>query len=280
MALPVWGNLEKSQIDSETIEEAIARLIQAHEDDPNAHVEAGESLHSHKAQAIIDHVVASIIADKIKDGEVTGSKITPSRFILQDVILNTLFYLKQYVYTAFESADGWVNGGDLGVSLGGSIIQTGGTINTEKYISDEIFGAPNEVDYDNKNPYFQCALATSSITNQLIVFGVGGLSPAQDPRYGFGFRIENGELQAIVVKNNFVDYFVISGITLTNINDYRAVMDSGNNIKYYVNGVLRATHSSGLPDVNDPVLLEFYIKNLEAANKALYLRYALFSQDR
>ncbi len=67
MATPVWGNLGKSQIDNETIEEAIARLIQAHEDDPDAHIETGESLQSHKAAAIIDHLAARIIADKIKD---------------------------------------------------------------------------------------------------------------------------------------------------------------------------------------------------------------------
>lgn len=75
MALPVWGNLEKSQIDSEKIEEAIARLIQAHEDDANAHLEVGESLYSHKASEIIDHIVASIIADKVKDGEITEPKL-------------------------------------------------------------------------------------------------------------------------------------------------------------------------------------------------------------
>lgn len=70
-----WGNLVKSQISGETVEEAIARLIQSHEDDADAHVEAGESLHSHKAAAVIDHIVDSIIEDKIKDGEITKDKI-------------------------------------------------------------------------------------------------------------------------------------------------------------------------------------------------------------
>jgi len=70
-----WGNLYKSQISSEKIEEAIARMIQDHEDDPDAHLEVGESLYSHKASEIIDHIVQSIIADKIKDGEVIDSKL-------------------------------------------------------------------------------------------------------------------------------------------------------------------------------------------------------------
>lgn len=71
----VWGNLFKSQISAEKIEEAIARFIQNHEDDPDAHIETGESLQSHKASAIIDHIVDSIITDKIKDGEITNPKI-------------------------------------------------------------------------------------------------------------------------------------------------------------------------------------------------------------
>lgn len=61
----VWGNLFKSQISSEKIEEAVARMIQDHEDDPDAHVETGESLQSHKAAAVIDHIARSIVTDKI-----------------------------------------------------------------------------------------------------------------------------------------------------------------------------------------------------------------------
>lgn len=72
----VWGNLPKSQISSEKVEAAIDRIIQDHEDDPNAHLETGESLESHKASAIIDHIVNSIITDKIKDGIITNPKIT------------------------------------------------------------------------------------------------------------------------------------------------------------------------------------------------------------
>jgi len=75
MSVETWGLLSKSQIDNETIEEAIARLIQAHEDDPNAHVETGESLESHKASVIIDHAVNSIVEDIIKDAEVTSIKM-------------------------------------------------------------------------------------------------------------------------------------------------------------------------------------------------------------
>ncbi len=64
MALPLWGQLEKSQDDSQTIEEAIAAAIVAHEEDPTAHLGPGESLQAHKADDIIDHPAQSVVLDK------------------------------------------------------------------------------------------------------------------------------------------------------------------------------------------------------------------------
>ena len=65
MATVTWGMLEKSQADPETIEEAIARLILVHGEDETSHLGAGESLQSHKASLIIDHIARSIVTDKI-----------------------------------------------------------------------------------------------------------------------------------------------------------------------------------------------------------------------
>lgn len=84
MAVSVWGLLDKSLVDDETIEEAIARLIAAHEADETSHLGVGESLQSHKASEVIDHVVDSIIEDKIKDGEVTSNKLTNNQIISKD----------------------------------------------------------------------------------------------------------------------------------------------------------------------------------------------------
>lgn len=63
----VWGELAKSQSDAEKIEEAVTRLISAHESDPEAHLGEGDSLQSHKASEIIDHLAGSIVADKMSD---------------------------------------------------------------------------------------------------------------------------------------------------------------------------------------------------------------------
>jgi len=73
--LPVWDDLEKSQVSDEKIEEAVARLIEAHETDETSHLGIGESLQSHKASEIIDHLALSIVNDKIKNGEIETPKL-------------------------------------------------------------------------------------------------------------------------------------------------------------------------------------------------------------
>ncbi len=66
MELLTWGDKPKSQVDPQLITEAITQSIQAHDDDPDAHLETGQSLQSHKASEIIDHLAESIVNDKIK----------------------------------------------------------------------------------------------------------------------------------------------------------------------------------------------------------------------
>lgn len=62
-----WQNLPKNQEDAEKIEEAIDRLVNVHESDPDAHLGADESLNSHKASKVIDHIARSIVGDKINN---------------------------------------------------------------------------------------------------------------------------------------------------------------------------------------------------------------------
>jgi hypothetical protein len=75
MATPNWGLLVKSNVDDETIEEAIARLVSAHNDDEESHLGEGQALQSHKASEVIDHAVESIINDKVQAGAITADKM-------------------------------------------------------------------------------------------------------------------------------------------------------------------------------------------------------------
>ena len=71
MALPLWGELQKSQDDPETIEEAISRIVAEHEASPTSHLGDGESLQAHKSAETIDHPAESVVVDKF-------ATVTPS----------------------------------------------------------------------------------------------------------------------------------------------------------------------------------------------------------
>ncbi len=61
----VWGEEHKAQDDPTTISEEILASVGAHNADPDAHLEDGQSLKSHRASEIIDHVARSIVNDKV-----------------------------------------------------------------------------------------------------------------------------------------------------------------------------------------------------------------------
>jgi len=118
MAEPNWGLLEKSQVDDETIEEAIDRLVAAHNDDADAHIGAGKSLDTHKTQETIDHPANSVKTDKVEDEEITNPKI--------DKLARAFHAIVDAAgngdYTDIQSAINYVNG--LG---GGRIFIKAGT---------------------------------------------------------------------------------------------------------------------------------------------------------
>lgn len=80
MSTQAWGDLEKSITDPSTIDQEIDAKIITHLDDPDAHLLAGQSLQSHKASEIIDHLARSIVTDKLAEYAVTA--IESSRSIL------------------------------------------------------------------------------------------------------------------------------------------------------------------------------------------------------
>jgi hypothetical protein len=75
----VWGNLPKAQDDAETIEEAITRIVQEHNEAPTAHTGVGEAIDLHRKNDILDHPAQSVVGDKtpfseyqIYDGAITN----------------------------------------------------------------------------------------------------------------------------------------------------------------------------------------------------------------
>jgi len=62
--MDTWGMMPKSQIDSETIEQAIARMIGEHEADPVSHNGPNEAIAVHRQNEILDHKAGAVLADK------------------------------------------------------------------------------------------------------------------------------------------------------------------------------------------------------------------------
>lgn len=61
----IYGGLSRAINDPTTIDQAISIAVQAHDDEPTAHLEAGQSLTTHRAAQIIDHLAESVVNDKL-----------------------------------------------------------------------------------------------------------------------------------------------------------------------------------------------------------------------
>jgi len=268
MAVLNWGDLTKSQEDGETIEEAIARLIAVHNADEESHLAEGQSLESHKASEVIDHLAGSVIEDKIGDQEVSNEKFKFNQFKLESY---------------FESIDAWTSGvggtASLTEGLASLLLSTGTTINSWLRLNGEAWTEGDAVDY-LKNPRFITIARTMSVTDQEIYLIAGSWDLD-----GFGFYIEDGTLYAIHIKDG-TEYKtdISSGITVTDWHRYKAIYTSGSKIEFYVDDVLKTTHSTNLPEdgadsADELNFFSYRIQNTATSNKRLILKYCVLQQD-
>jgi len=268
MADPNWGLLEKSQVDDETIEEAIDRLIAAHDNDADAHIGAGKSLNTHKTQETVDHPAGSIIEDKYADQSVPGEKFKFSQFKLE---------------TYFESIDAYTSAvgtsGSIDLALASILLATGADDNSWAMLNGEAWTEGDATNY-LKNPRFIVIAKVMDITEQEANMMAGSMDIE-----GFGFKIEDGTLYAVHLKNT--DEYktdISAGITVTDWHRYKAIYTSGEKIEFYVDDVLKATHTTNLPedgtDAADELnFFTFRIFTTETANKRLVLKYCVLQQD-
>lgn len=196
-----------------------------------------------------------------------------------NVLISGMSFSKQFVFSFFESLDGWSSGAaGATVALGGTIMQTTTTINTERLLYAEPLATQNRVSYSSKSPEFSCGLIFGNSTNQTIYFGMGMLNPGY-PAFGLGFKNLDGTIYAMSVDNDNQTLTEITG--LSGFNVYRVKLDSTNQeAKFFVNNELKATHITNIPTSDDPVTMSFYITNTAAANKSIVITFASFQQDR
>lgn len=327
MANPVWQNLQKSQDDSETIEQAIARIVASHNDNANSHLAEGQSLQSHRASEVIDHVVKSVVEAILADGAVSSRAITSDQIVGKDIrtdenvgelvdgvkfnsdgiqmyqggekkvdipvegnpffagnlLASGIFYSKAFKQTNFESLDGWAVSPDGYVNnvWGGAYIRTPNTVDGIAFIYYQpVIARP--IVYESDSPYFQVSLKLSSTSDNESYFMIG-TQLTMSVWGGFGFKVTNGTLYAIILNNSHNENATeIDGVDITKYHMYRAEMTSLKSIKFYVDNVLvcEVPYSYFVfPRGSAYMGFAMGIKTFAAAYKSMYVESLLMCQD-
>lgn len=203
----VWGLLAKSQTDDTTIDEAVDAKIAVHEADPDSHLGESESLQSHKASAIIDHLAGSILADKM----------TNTDFVIQ---------------TSFDSLDGWQKYGSYEATdwPGFSITSQKGTVNYSKVyaqIENRHFGL-----FSGKEFLWQSVIRFTEYDHHNSVMGPVVLS-GYSIDCGFFFLVEEGILKYGYKVDAFEDYFDTEAVMDDDLHTYRISYDTTAEIVYF-----------------------------------------------
>lgn len=118
----VWGALDRAVNDDTKIDDAISVAIEAHNEDPESHLGADQSLESHRAAEIIDHLAESVVNDKIATlARAYTAIVDPSSDVDFDTIESA------HAYTVAKG------GGNILITPGSyylaSIIELDGTVN-------------------------------------------------------------------------------------------------------------------------------------------------------
>lgn len=219
----VWGLLPKSQIDSETVEEAIQRLIAVHEADPQAHIGVGESLETHRTLDILDHPQGSVLADKATNRELVWT----DNFTSEGVWYN----YGPYIY--------W-KGGGVDLNQEGSAV------------ASEIYGSPLEgnfpLNYDQDwMTQFTLLLGRDGNTSRFIVGSVNSISHAvgSQPTSGLYFECVNNTIKG-ASKHASSSVVYTDGVSCPNWQFIvlRVLYNSTDHTaSFYINGTLLGTLS-------------------------------------
>lgn len=216
MVLPLWGSLQKAQDNPQTIEEAIAEAIAAHEADPDSHMGPGESIEQHKSETVIDHPPGSLLPDKVSFNDLQFDTTFPS--------------LDAFTVSAGVSAGNWPG-------VGFDIFDGGGDLRTLKANMTGILTG-STVTYDIQfDLYFQ----TDSADNKEII-NIGITNNAMTTRH-LGVRITGGKVYGFA-RWGGTEHLTGSLLTLADVDIafVRVFYDyAGGVINFYADGALAAT---------------------------------------
>lgn len=219
--METWGDLPKSQVDPNTVDEEIDDKIQDHVDDPDAHVESGQSLESHKASQIIDHVVGSVLADKLSFTEI-------------------------YHSTIFESIDGWHVAGTVDNSDFPGVVcyvEWGAVNESSCYTQPQVPSNFFNEDYD----MLYQLMGRFDLSYTAYYAWWGFIWGSDDDEEGFGFQVRDGTLYAHVSHNSVDHNYEITSQDLSNDHVYRAQYNATTRtVSFYIDGALVHEYTIGV----------------------------------
>lgn len=266
-----WGMLTKSQTDPETIEEAINRIVADHNNDASAHLDVGQSLQSHKASAIIDHLALSIVNDKLEKGAVTTEKIYEDKF---------------YYKSTFESLDSWLQtkggtGADVFLGGGSCVLRPGHTAGDITRINATVIYTAVD---SGKNPYFQyISFFPGDETYIDASVMCGCVNPFNLTASCFGFFWDGSEnkMYCRVVDGSTPTDYEIPDFVPESKNVLRAEFDDVNDeVRFYLNGSLIHTADATGIVVDSDTLIVAGVQNSDGTDDVDYMiQNLIFSQD-
>lgn len=159
---------------------------------------------------------------------------------------------------------------DVTITTGGAMSVFGSTGSAYLFLSMPFLVGGGQLSFSNTNIVILDWWAELSATNTGDVnmgFGTAANSfeGAWNDTSGNGSTVKfaqksTGELMAVIAEEGVgvTSLDISSGLTLTNRNNYRIELDLGNEAKFYVNGVLKATLSGANLEVNNvPLCIGF-----------------------
>lgn len=216
MSVETWGLMPKSQIDPETVEEAITRLIGVHEHDPTSHLGENESIEAHRTSEVIDHLKDSIVSDKFSQTD-------------------------KAIITYYEDISHFISGGDFGGSfLFLSCIIRGDDVVDSYGYSESLFFSCDAND-NLQEQYIDFNFRISNSTNIAIPYiGMNVQDAVPDYGYHLLIKIENDKIYYGFANDGAISWTM--GETMYKDTRYMvrfATNKINNSADIYLNGVLK-----------------------------------------
>jgi hypothetical protein len=192
---------------------------------------------------------------------------------------------KFYEFIPWTSLDGFTVGGDAGYSVlpkGAYVaLSTGATLDYDAKLYTQglwynLLDTGKIITFEFPLVY----LGTISLQNIWLRLASVAVDPPYDLTDHIGWKIDGADLYASnadgavqTITDTTID--VLQGYQRTRL---KIVLNPGTDCKFYVNDVLKVTHTTNLPDARN-LLLHFHIRTLEAASKYIYIGRVLIEKE-